>query len=294
MHRNDREIIIMITPQSMTGYGRGSSGNFKVDIRSSNHKNLDISINIPHYLYSFEPEIKKIVKTTILRGRVEIFVPRQEMDNIKLKVNKTLAREYYNAFVSLKDELSLSDNVGLDILASQKDLFMLDEPEIDISGFYKALEAALDELNRTRIEEGKNLIQDIRERTDLIEKHLFNIEQSRSVFTSSARERLYERLKEFLGDVQVDEARLIQETAIIIEKSDITEELVRIKSHLKHFKEVLNSGDAIGKKLDFIVQELRREINTIGSKAQDFEIANNVVEVKHELEKIREQIQNLQ
>jgi uncharacterized protein (TIGR00255 family) len=284
----------MILPQSMTGYGKGSAGNFRVEIRSSNHKNLDIHINIPYYFFSYEPEIKKIIKKTIERGRIEIFVPKQEMDNIKLRVNKSLAREYYNALVSLRDELSLSDNIGIDMLASQKDLFVLDEPEIDVTDFYRALEAALEELTRTRVEEGNNLIHDISERLVLIKKYVSNIEQKRDEFTASSRDRLYERLKEFLGDIQVDESRLIQETAILIEKSDITEEIVRIKSHLKHFEEVIKSNDSVGKKLDFIIQELRREINTIGSKAQHFEIATNVVEVKHELEKIREQIQNLQ
>jgi uncharacterized protein (TIGR00255 family) len=281
-------------PQSMTGYGKGSAGNFRVEIRSSNHKNLDIHINIPYYLFSYETEIKNIIKKTVERGRVELFVPKQEMDNIKLKVNKSLAREYYNAFVLLRDELSLSDNIGIDILASQRDLFVLDEPEVAVTDFYKALEAALVELTKTRIEEGKNLIQDISERIELIRKYISDIEEKRDEFTSLARERLYDRLKEFLGDIQVDETRLVQETAILIERTDITEELVRLKSHLKHFSDVITSNDSVGKKLDFIIQELRREINTIGSKAQHFEIASNVVEVKHELEKIREQIQNLQ
>ncbi|GBD95661.1 MAG TPA: YicC family protein [Nitrospirae bacterium] len=285
--------MIMI-PQSMTGYGRDISEKFRVEIRSSNHKNLDIQINAPSYLFSCEPGIKKIVKKKFSRGRIEIYVRKQEADNIKLKVNKPLAREYYNALVSLRDELSISDNIRIDVLASQRDIFLLDEPEIDISGFYATLEAALEELNKTRVEEGENLIHDITERIRLIEQYTANIEQKRADFTATARERLHERLKEFLGDMQIDEYRLIQETAILVEKSDITEEIVRIKSHLGHFEEALKSGDTIGKKLDFIIQELRREINTIGSKAQDSGIANNVVEVKHELEKIREQIQNLQ
>ena len=274
--------MIMI-PQSMTGYGRDISEKFRVEIRSSNHKNLDIQINAPSYLFSCEPGIKKIVKKKFSRGRIEIYVRKQEADNIKLKVNKPLAREYYNALVSLRDELSISDNIRIDVLASQRDIFLLDEPEIDISGFYATLEAALEELNKTRVEEGENLIHDITERIRLIEQYTANIEQKRAEFTATARERLYERLKEFLGDMQIDESRLIQETAILVEKSDITEEIVRIKSHLGQFKETLKSGDTIGKKLDFIIQELRREINTIGSKAQDSGIANNVVEVKHEI-----------
>ncbi len=284
----------MTKPQSMTGYGRGVSDSFRVEIRSSNHKNLDIQMNIPFYLYAQETEIKKMVRKKIQRGRIEIFMPRQEIENVKLKVNKALAREYYNAYIALRDELSLSDDIGIGMLADQRDIFIVDEPEIDMSGFQQAIEAALGALSRTRTEEGENLILDITERITLIETYLSHIESQRDEFTGSARERLEERLKEFLGEVQVDEARLIQETAIMIEKSDITEEIVRMKSHLEHFKGVLQSGDTIGKKLDFIIQELRREINTIGSKAQYYEIANNVVEVKHELEKIREQVQNLQ
>lgn len=281
-------------PQSMTGYGRGASGNYKVEIRSSNHKNLDIQVNIPYYFYSYESDIKKMVKQKFSRGRIEIFVPRQELENIKMKVNMSLAREYFKALTTLKDELSISDDIGINMLASQRDVFMIDEPEIDISGFNEALESAVGELNSTREEEGRNLIADMKERVRLIEEHTAKIEQKRAEFTASAVDRLRERLKEFLGDMQVDESRIIQETAILIEKSDITEEIVRIKSHLKLFKETLTAGDTVGKKLDFIIQELRRETNTIGSKAQAFEIANNVVEIKHELEKIREQVQNLQ
>jgi uncharacterized protein (TIGR00255 family) len=284
----------MMLPQSMTGYGSGNSGNFRVEIRSSNHKNIDIHINIPYYLFSCEPEIRKRVRKKFHRGRIDIFVPKQEMDGIKLKVNKTLAREYYNALVSLRDELSPSDKVGIDILASQRDIFLLDEPEIDINGLYEALDKALEELNKSRIEEGKNLISDIDERIGLIHTYIDAIDQKRAEFTGSAREKLQERLKEFLGDIEIDETRLIQESALLIEKTDITEEIVRIRSHLKHFTEVLKSSDIVGKKLDFIIQELRREINTIGSKAQNYEIANSVVEVKHELEKIKEQVQNLQ
>jgi len=238
--------------------------------------------------------MKKIVKKTIQRGRIEIFVPKQEMDAIKLKVNKPLAREYYNAFVTLKNELSLADDVRMEMLTSQKDLFILDDPEIDSDGLYRALENALEELNKTRTEEGQNLIRDIMERIGLIKEYVVTIERQRDEFTVSARERLAERLRSFLGDIQVDDARLIQETAILVERSDITEEIVRIKSHMHHLTQVLETGGTLGKKLDFILQELRREINTIGSKAQHYEIAAQVVEVKHELEKIREQIQNLQ
>ena len=281
-------------PQSMTGYGKGIAGNFRVEIRSSNHKNLDININIPHFLFSQDPEIRKSVKKIFNRGRIEIFVPRQEMDSVKLKVNKTLAREYYNALVSLKDELSLPDDPGIDMIASHRDIFLMDDPEINADDFYNALNDALDELKKTRIEEGENLIADIKARVLSLEEYTRNIENKRADFAVTAHQKLKDRLRELLDDVEVDEARLIHETAILVEKSDITEEIVRIKSHLGLFAEILGSGDTIGKKIDFFIQELRREVNTIGSKSQDVEITTTVVEMKHDLEKIKEQVQNLQ
>lgn len=281
-------------PQSMTGYGRGAAGNFRVEIRSSNHKNLDIQINVPYYLFSHEPEIRKRIKKIFNRGRIDVYVPRSEEGVVRMKVNKSLAREYYNALVSLKDELSIKDDIGINVLASQRDIFVMDETEIDAADLYAAVEAAMQDLEKTRNEEGKNLVHDIRDRVGLLKKYLASVEIRRTDFVEGARQRLQERLEELLGNAPIDETRVIQETAILLDRSDITEEIVRAKSHIESFENTLISNDTVGKKLDFMVQELRREINTIGSKAQDIEIINSVVEMKHELEKIKEQIQNLQ
>jgi len=278
----------------MTGYGRGAAGNFKVEMRSSNHKNLDIQINVPYYLFSHEPEIRKQIKNRFNRGRIDVYVPRGEDGTVKMKVNRPLAREYYSALQSLRDELSIQGEIGIEMLASQRDIFLMDEPEIDASDLYAAVDAAMEELKKTRDEEGANLIRDIRDRIGLIKKYLASVDSSRDAFVHGARQRLQERLQELLGNVPVDESRLIQETAVLIDRSDITEEIVRARSHIESFENTLVSNDTVGKKLDFMVQELRREINTIGAKAQDIEIINSVVEMKHELEKIKEQIQNLQ
>lgn len=278
----------------MTGYGRGTSGSFRVEVRSTNHKNIDISINSPNYLFSYDPEIRKRVKKIFRRGRIEIYIPRQEVENIKIRVNKSLAAEYYRALMSIKDELSISDEIGINVLAAQRDIFVMDDPEINIDELYGALDTALEELKKTRTEEGHNLLEDIIKRQALLYSHLQYIEEKREECISGTKERLNERLNEFLEGVSIDDTRLIQEVAIMIEKSDITEEIVRIRSHLKHFEEVLKSGDSIGKKLDFVLQEMRREINTIGSKSQYIDISTSVVDMKHELEKIKEQIQNLQ
>jgi len=283
-----------MTPQSMTGYGRGVSGNFKIEVKSSNHKNIDIHINLPYYLFSYETEIRKLVKKKLNRGRIDVYVPKQDIDGIKLNVNRSLAREYFNALTLLKNELSINEEIGIQLLASQRDIFLMDDPEVNTDDLYKAVDLAIDDLMKSRSDEAKELIEDISDRVNLLYNYLKEIEDQRQNFISSARDRLHDRMKELLDDKEVDESRLIQEVAYLVEKSDITEEIVRIKSHLKHFEEVLKSGDTIGKKLDFMLQELRREINTISAKVQDVGISTRAVESKHELEKIKEQVQNLQ
>jgi len=280
--------------ESMTGYGRGVVGNTVVEIRSTNHKNLDIHLSIPQFLYAQESEIRKRIKNQIQRGRIEVYVPRDTGNGGVLKVNKKLANDYYNAFVELKKELSLEGEIDLRVLAMQRDIFSIDDPEIDEGEFYSALDAAIAELRQSRIAEGENILRDIKARIESLTKRIKIIEDRREEFIKNARQRLTERIKELIGDVAVDEARLIQEVAFLIDKSDITEEIVRIHSHIDQLKNMLDSPDAGGKKIDFLLQELRREVNTIGAKAQDVEIIHSVVEMKHEIEKMREQVQNLQ
>jgi uncharacterized protein (TIGR00255 family) len=249
---------------------------------------------VPYYLFSHEPDIRKTVKQKFNRGRIDIYVPRQDLEGIRLKVNMPLANEYFNALLSLKEELSIQGDIGMDLLASHRDIFIMDEPEINVSEFHNALDSALEEVGKARVEEAESLIKDISERIQILRKHIATIGDRRDEFIDNAKQKLHERLKQLLDNSEIDETRVIQETAILVEKSDITEEIVRIKSHLDYFADILNSGDTVGKKMDFMVQELRREINTIGSKSQDIEITNNIVEMKHEVEKIKEQVQNLQ
>ncbi|UCE71767.1 MAG: YicC family protein [Nitrospiraceae bacterium] len=280
--------------QSMTGYGRSAAENIKVEIRSINHKNLDIHVSLPSILFAYEGTVKKAVKNRFSRGRIEVNIVRPEADAVKVKINKSLAREYYNALNSLKDDLSLSDDIGIQVLAGYRDIFCMEE-DVEVGELNNTLEAALDELQAMRIEEGRNLVRDIKERVGLIHEFGVHVEKKRDSFISETRQKLYERLQEFLADTAIDDDRLVQEAAILVERTDITEEIVRIKSHLEHLEKLIETpGEAIGKKIDFIVQELRREVNTIGSKARDAEISTQVVEMKYELEKIKEQAQNLQ
>lgn len=278
----------------MTGYGAGESGAYRVEVRSTNHKNLHIQMNLPSYLYFYEPEIRTLVKEKFKRGYIELFFSKLKMENIKLKLNRPLAEAYYQALVSLKNELSIHDTVGINVLAQQKDIFYLEKEEIEIPVLRETLESALEELRNTRTREGRYLVEDINKRIQFLIENIRVVEDKRMDFITNAKTALTERLKELLRDYPIEEQRLIQEVAILVERSDITEEIVRIKSHLKHLEDVLVQSDVVGKKAGFIVQELQRELNTINSKSPDIVIASLIVDMKHELEKIREQLQNLQ
>jgi uncharacterized protein (TIGR00255 family) len=280
--------------QSMTGYGKGETAGFRVEVRSINHKNIDIQINAPDYLYSHEPDIKKEVKSRFARGRFDLYVFRQEGEKRTITLNRVLAREYYDVLMSLRDELALSDAISLSMIASQRDIFTKEQPEVALPELSDALTGALSELEDSRLREGEHLAADISGRIETLRDILNLIKERRSEFIKGAKKRLHERLKEYLENMPVDETRLIQETAILVERSDITEEIVRTEGHLESIAEVLAGGGTVGKKIDFYIQELRREVNTIGAKASEVDIIRNCVDMKNEIEKIKEQVQNIQ
>ena len=280
--------------QSMTGYGKGETDSFRVEIRSINHKNIDIKLSLPQYLYCHELDIKKEVKKRFLRGRIEVYVFKQEGEKRGLVLNRDLAREYFEAFKSLKEEFSITGDISLNNLASQRDIFVQEEVEVEFPKLLGALENALEELEKSRINEGVNLVNDIAGRIEILNNNLTSIKNRRKEIVAGAKAKLYERLKELLDDTPVDETRLIQETAVLIERSDITEEIVRAESHLGNIGNLTGEGGAVGKKIDFFIQEIRREVNTIGSKASDIDVIKQIVDMKSELEKIKEQVQNIQ
>jgi len=280
--------------QSMTGYGKGETDSFRVEIRSINHKNLDIKLSLPQYLYCHELDIKKEVRKKFQRGRFEVYVFKQEEGKKNLTLNMDVAREYLEALKSLKEELSIDGDISLNNIAAQRDIFLYEEEDIELPKLFDALGHALDELEKSRIDEGAVLVNDMSGRIEILNKCLSSIKSRREEYIDGAKIRLYERLKEILENTPVDETRLIQETAILIERSDITEEIVRAESHLIRIGELSVEGGAVGKKIDFFVQELRREVNTIGAKASDIDIIRQTVDMKNELEKIREQVQNIQ
>ncbi len=272
----------------------GEVGGLKVEARSTNHKGLHIQANLPSYLYYYESEVRNLIKERFHRGYIEIFFSNLNPISAKLKINKSLAKEYYGALVSLKNELSIPEEVGVSVLAEQKDIFIIEETAVEIPVFRQAFEIALDELKKMRLNEGENLWHDIAARMRSLSTDTARIEDMRMEFIANAKVVLAERLKNLIGSALIDDSRLMQEVAILIDRSDITEEIVRIKSHLKHLEDVFLRSDVVGKKAGFLVQELNRELNTISSKVPGVEISALAVEMKYEIEKIREQIQNLQ
>lgn len=290
--------------KSMTGYGRvetsGQEINVVVEVKSVNHRFLEISLRMPQALFPLELEFKKKIGEKVKRGRIEVFI-RLEAQNANGSgsiLNLQIARNYFASLQRLKDEFALPDEIGLKTLVGFRDIFS-QPTEIEIGPdvlkqITDALEQALSVLVHMRREEGASIYRDMKQRVDAIEGSLKIISSRSPQVIIEYQRRLAERIKELAAGYALEEARLAQEVAILAEKSDITEEIVRMHSHIGQFVELLQSVEAEGKKIDFLLQEMNREINTIGSKSSDVEIARQVIEAKSELSKLREQAQNIE
>jgi len=293
--------------KSMTGFGRSeySDGkrNVTAEIRSVNHRYCDITVKMPRR-YSFaEEKLKALVKASAQRGKMELSINVEnltESDNV-VQLNLMAARQYYDNLKLLKDEFGLKDEINLRMLASMPDV-MKSVPDVeDEEELYKALAAAVqgavDKLNEMRAVEGRKLAEDILMRGDLIRSKVQEIENRAPMVAQVYTEKLRSRIKDQLGDAAagISEERILLEAAVFADKSNITEELVRLDSHILQLNSIISqSSQPDGKKLDFLVQEMNREANTIGSKANDLEITNAVLFLKSEIEKIREQVQNIE
>ncbi len=290
--------------KSMTGYGRvettGQDRNIVVEVKSVNHRFLEISLRMPQALFPLELEFKKKIGEKVKRGRIEIFI-RLEAQSANVPetiVNLEIARNYFAALQRLKDEFGLTEEIELKTLVGFRDIFSSPaETEIKpdvLKQIADALEEALNMLVRMRQEEGVAIYNDMEQRLDSIRGILETINVRSPQVIIEYSKRLTERIKELTEGRLLDESRLAQEAAILAEKSDITEEIVRMHSHIGQFVTLLQSSDAEGKKIDFLLQEMNREINTIGSKSNDAEIARQVIEAKSELSRLREQAQNIE
>ncbi|MBQ6674985.1 MAG: YicC family protein [Ruminococcus sp.] len=289
---------------SMTGFGRErmilNNREIIVEVRSVNNRFCEFSARTPRNYGYLDERLKALFKSKITRGKVEVSVSiyKQEGADAEIAINKTIAEGYINALRSVKDELSLTDDLSLSSIMRLPDVFTVvktedDEEEIwnDVS---EVANSALAHFMEMRKAEGAKLYDDVLSRLALIEENVTKIEERSPKVNDEYRDRLLAKLKEVLQDTNIDEQRVLTEAAVFADKTAVDEETVRLRSHIAQFRGLLEAAEPIGRKLDFLVQELNREVNTIGSKCQDITITKMVVDMKAEIEKIREQIQNIE
>uniref|UniRef100_A0A7C4AT38 YicC family protein n=1 Tax=Desulfomonile tiedjei TaxID=2358 RepID=A0A7C4AT38_9BACT len=289
---------------SMTGYGRGRRAQDHVEIvaevRSVNHRFLDVAIKVPKFYACFEPDIRRIVSERIHRGKIDVTINRlgEKTGLVDVVVDYELARCYLQCLEGLRDAFKLPGPISLSDLINFKDVVTPVDKNEGIEQEWPLLESslreALEELDVMRRKEGAAMWKDIVERLRTLHEKANLISPLVDQVVKSVRDRLEKKIRELTNGIALDDDRLIQEVAFFAERSDVTEELTRLESHLEQFVSSGNSGSPVGRKLDFLLQELQREINTLGSKSASTDIARHVVDMKAELEKIREQTQNIE
>lgn len=290
--------------KSMTGFGRcevsEAERKFTVEMKGVNHRYLDVNIRMPKKLNFFETSIRSLLKKYVQRGKVDIFITYEDMSDsqVSLKYNQTLATEYIEYFKRMRDEFNLDNDMRVSTLSRCPEVLTMEEQVVDEeelwSGLKKALEGACTQFVETREAEGENLKKDIIAKLDGMLESVSYIEERSPQIITEYRSKLEAKVKELLSDTQLDEGRIAAEVVIFADKICTDEEIVRLKSHIKHMKETFASEEGIGRKLDFIAQEMNREANTILSKANDMEVSNHAIDLKTEIEKVREQIQNIE
>lgn len=289
---------------SMTGFGRGeaevSGLKATVEIRSVNHRFSEVMVRMARSYFSLEDRIKEQVQKVVVRGHLDIYVNLEDQREKKriVKLDKDLLVAYYNCLKEMAETLHIEFQTDLNQIARYPDILVVEESEEDLeavwSAVQKALTEALGQMIRMRRNEGVRLGSDFSQRKEKIAKILVEIKERVPRLGEELRSRLKSRMQVLLGDVEVDETRLLSEVVLYVERSSVTEEVVRLSSHLEQLSEILHSDGPVGRKIEFLIQEMNREINTIGSKAADLVISPLVIEVKSELEKMREQAQNLE
>jgi len=289
---------------SMTGFGRGETRgygySFSVEMKSVNHRFLEIAVKLPKYLNALEENIRKLIQERVNRGRIEVYINTKETEEKKrlVKVDKELTLSYDNSLKELAQLLNSTYITDIYRLVSLPEILSVEEEETDTEVLWPILEAgvlaALQQLIQMRKSEGERLLRDLLTRVGYLRDLTGKVVERAPEVVAGYQEKLRERIGVLLADTPLDESRLAVEVALLADRASITEELVRMNSHLDEFEKTLHSAESIGRKLDFLVQEMNREINTIGSKANDLAISRIVIEGKSELEKIREQIQNIE
>ena len=290
--------------KSMTGFGRcevlKDSRKFTVELKSVNHRYLDVNIRMPKKLNFFETSIRTLLKSYADRGKVDIFITYEDLSQsqVSVKYNAALAAEYLKYLNQMAEEFSLDNDVRVSTLSRYPEVFTMEECSEDEdelwNGLKEALEGAFSQFVEMRTKEGERLKEDILLKLDLLSEQIRFIEERSPQIIAEYRTKLEEKMRESLEDTQIDDNRIAAEVILFADKICTDEEVVRLKSHIQHMKETLEESNGIGRKLDFIAQEMNREANTILSKANDLDISNRAISLKTEIEKIREQIQNIE
>lgn len=290
--------------KSMTGFGRceiaENSRKFTVEMKSVNHRYLDVNIKMPKTLNFFESAIRGELKNYITRGKVDIFITYEDLSEKTSSVhyNREIAEEYLSYLRQMAEEFNLENDVRVSTLSKYPEVFTMEEAGVDEEELWKELQKAVQGAAKmfvdTRIVEGEHLKDDLIEKLDGMLKLVDFIEERSPKLIEEYRQKLEDKVRELLQDTAVDEGRLLTEVTIFADKVCVDEEIVRLRSHIETTKNTLLEGGSIGRKLDFIAQEMNREANTILSKANDLEISNCAIELKTEIEKVREQIQNIE
>ena len=294
----------MILVKSMTGYGRAvetvNGREFTVEVRSVNNRYLDCTVKLPRSLSFGEDAVKQAVKNVISRGKVDVFISvRSEgAADVKVTLNEAMVAGYLAAMQQMADTYDVKEDISVSLLSRMPDVFTVEKPEVDeqqlLSDLLSVVNKALAGFDAMRTTEGKALENDLRSRGQTILSLVGQVEAGGAQTVADYRTRLETKIKEVLANTAIDESRILTEAAIFADKVAVDEETVRLRSHLEQMNNMLTTGGAIGRKLDFLLQEMDREANTIGSKCTDVRLARVVVEIKAELEKIREQTQNIE
>ena len=290
--------------KSMTGFGRSEnstqSRKMIVEIKAVNHRYCDITIKMPKKISFFEAAIRNLLKQYIQRGKVDVFITYEDYTESKVcvKYNEDVAKAYFENIKKLSDDFGLENDMKASVLSRYPEVFTLEEQGVDEDEIWSMLEATIKEacerFVETRILEGEHLKNDIFQKLDAIYDRISFIEEREPMIMREYRDKLMNKVQELLGETKIDESVLATELIIYADKICVDEETVRLKSHINHTKSTLNEGNSVGRKLDFIAQEMNREANTILSKANDLEVSNIAIDIKTEIEKIREQIQNIE
>ena len=290
--------------KSMTGFGRcevqKDARKFTVELKGVNHRYLDVNIRMPKKLNFFETAIRTLLKSYATRGKVDIFITYEDasQNQVAVKYNEALAAEYLKYLNRMAEEFGLENDVRVSTLSRYPEIFTMEEQAEDEeelwNGLREALEGAFAQFVETRTTEGENLKKDILEKLGILEELVGYIEERSPQIVREYREKLEEKTKELLADAQIEDSRIAAEVILFADKICTDEEVVRLKSHISHMRNTLEEKEGIGRKLDFIAQEMNREANTILSKANDIEVSDCAISLKTEIEKIREQIQNIE